>query len=197
MSDASQPPTDGKSIRRTVRQAKKKKGLVIVNTGKGKGKTTAALGMMIRAWGQNMRIAVLQFIKNENARYGEIKAVERMGNIDWIATGDGFTWISKDMDETAARACHGWEMAQTQIAGGSYDLIILDEFTYALAYEWLDTEAVINWLKENKPEMLHLVITGRNAPEALIEYADLVTEMREIKHPYKEQGIRAQAGVEY
>jgi cob(I)alamin adenosyltransferase len=178
-------------------QSAKKKGLVIVNTGKGKGKTTAALGMLLRAWGRDMKVGVIQFIKNENARYGEIKASQRMGNIDWISTGDGFTWTSKDMDETEAKARHGWQLAQARIASAQYDLLILDEFTYPLHYGWLDVDEVITWLRANKPPMLHLVITGRYAPEALIEYADLVTEMRQIKHPYKEQGIRAQAGIEY
>jgi cob(I)alamin adenosyltransferase len=190
-------PTDAAAMRAEVRQAHKKKGLVMVNTGNGKGKTTAALGVMTRAWGRKMRICVLQFIKNENARYGEIKAVERMGDIEWIATGDGFTWTSKDMDETTAKAVYGWEIAKEKIASGDYELVILDEFTYALAYNWLDTGEVIDWLSANKPEMLHLIITGRYAPDALIDYADLVTEMREIKHPFKEQGIRAQAGIEY
>jgi cob(I)alamin adenosyltransferase len=179
------------------RRPAKKKGLVIVHTGNGKGKTTAALGMLLRAWGRGMKVGVIQFIKNENARYGEIKAGERMGDIDWISTGDGFTWTSRDMEETEAKAHHGWKLAQERIAGGGYDLLILDEFTYPLHYGWLDGAEVIAWLRANKPPLLHLVITGRYAPDALIDYADLVTEMREIKHPYKEQGIRAQAGVEY
>ena len=168
---------------------------MIVNTGKGKGKTTAALGMLLRAWGRDMKIGVVQFIKHEKARFGEIKAAERM-NIDWISTGDGFTWTSNDLDETEARAIHGWEIAKECIAGGEYDLLILDEFTYTMHFEWLDTNEVINWLKLNKPPMLHLVITGRYAPDALIEYADLVTEMTLIKHPY-ENGIKAQPGVEF
>ncbi len=193
-------PADGPTaaeIRAKVRRARKKKGLVIVNTGDGKGKTTAALGVMLRAWGRKMRVGVLQFLKNENARFGEIKAAQRMGDIDWISTGDGWTWTSKDMDETEARARHGWELAKQHISSGNYDLLILDEFTYTLHYGWLDTAEVIGWLKANKPEMLHLIITGRNAPKTLIDYADLVTEMRAIKHPFKEQGIRAQAGIEY
>ncbi len=181
----------------TEHGAARKKGLVIVHTGNGKGKTTAALGMLLRAWGRGMKVGVIQFIKNENARYGEIKAAERMGHIDWLTTGDGFTWTSQDMDETEAKACHGWQLAQERIASDRYDLLLLDEFTYPLHYGWLETEAVIAWLKAHKPPRLHLVITGRYAPEALIDYADLVTEMREIKHPYKEQGIRAQAGIEY
>lgn len=188
---------EAEEIRRAVRQARKKKGLVIVNTGNGKGKTTAALGIMTRAWGREMKVGVLQFLKNENARFGEIKAAERMGNIDWISTGDGWTWTSKDSDETVARAKQGWTLAQEKIVNGGYDLLILDEFTYTMHYGWLDPSEVVGWLQENKPEMLHLIITGRNAPQALIDYADLVTEMREIKHPFTEQGIRAQAGIEY
>lgn len=175
--------------------AKKKKGLVIVNTGNGKGKTTAALGLLFRAWGRGMRVCMLQFLKNEHAKYGEIKAAEKLG-IEIKPTGDGFTWLSKDIDETTARAQHGWEMAQEKIASGNYDVIILDEFTYPLHFEWVDTEETITWLKENKPPMLHLVITGRNAPPELIEFADLVTEMKEVKHPYHE-GIKGQAGVEF
>jgi cob(I)alamin adenosyltransferase len=177
------------------RQTRPKKGLVIVNTGNGKGKSTAAIGMLTRAWGRDMKVGVVQFLKHENARFGEIKAAERMG-IDWITTGDGFTWTSTNMDETKARARHGWELAQERITGGGYDLLVLDEFTYLLHFEWLDTHEVIAWLKANKPPMLHLIITGRYAPDALIEYADLVTEMTLVKHPF-EEGIKAQPGIEF
>lgn len=190
-------PVDAAAVRAEVRRARKKKGLVIVNTGNGKGKTTAALGVMTRAWGRKMRIGVLQFLKNENARFGEIKAAERMGDIDWLSTGDGWSWTSSDMDETEARARRAWDIAKEKISAGGYDLLILDEFTYTMHYGWLDAAEVVAWLRANKPEMLHLIITGRNAPPQLIEYADLVTEMREIKHPFREQGIRAQAGIEY
>jgi len=172
-----------------------KKGLLIVNTGDGKGKTTAALGMVLRAWGRGFRICVIQFIKAETGQWGEIKAAKKLG-IEWHATGDGFTWTSKDLDETAARARHGWEIAKEKIASGNYDLIVLDEFTYTMVYEWLNTDEVMEWLRLNRPPNLHLVITGRSAPDALIAQADLVTEMKVIKHPY-EQGIVAQAGVEF
>lgn len=184
-------------VRAAVRRAKKKKGLVIVNTGAGKGKTTAALGVMTRAWGRRMKIGVMQFLKHENARFGEIRAAERMGDIDWIATGDGWTWTSDNMDETEARARHGWQVAQERIVHSGYDLLVLDEFTYPLHYGWLDVNEVLAWLEEHKPPMLHLIITGRYASQALIDFADLVTEMREIKHPFREQGIRAQVGIEY
>jgi cob(I)alamin adenosyltransferase len=172
-----------------------KKGLLIVNTGDGKGKTTAALGMVLRAWGRGLRICVIQFIKAETGQWGEIKAAKKLG-IEWRATGDGFTWLSKDMDETTARALHGWEIAKEKIASGQYDLIVLDEFTYTMVYEWLNTDEVMEWLRLNRPSNLHIVITGRSAPEALIQQADLVTEMKVIKHPY-EQGITAQPGIEF
>ena len=172
-----------------------KKGLLIVNTGEGKGKTTAALGMVLRAWGRGFRICVIQFVKAETGGWGEIKAAKKLG-IEWHATGDGFTWLSKDMDETTARALRGWEIAKEKIASNQYDLIVLDEFTYALHFGWLNISEVLEWLRLNRPPSLHLIITGRSAPEALIEQADLVTEMRLIKHPY-DQGILAQPGIEF
>jgi cob(I)alamin adenosyltransferase len=172
-----------------------RKGLVIVNTGNGKGKSTAAFGLLLRAWGRGLRVCVVQFIKSETGKWGEIKAAQKLG-IDWFTTGDGFTWTSKDIDETVARALAGWEVAMEKITRGNYDVIVLDEFTYAMHLDWLDTMQVIDWLKANKPGDLHLVITGRDAPAELIEYADLVTEMLEVKHPYQ-QGIPAQAGVEF
>ena len=170
-------------------------GLVIVNTGEGKGKSTAAFGTLLRAWGRGFRICVIQFIKAETGRYGEIKAAEKLG-IEWHASGDGFTWRSKDIDETIARARHGWELAQEKIASGAYDLIVLDEFTYPLKYGWLDLAEVLTWLQANRPLTLHLILTGRYAPVDLMEYADLVTEMNVIKHPYQ-QGIKGQPGIEF
>jgi cob(I)alamin adenosyltransferase len=173
-----------------------KKGLIIVHTGHGKGKTTAALGLLLRSWGRGMRACVIQFIKNETAQFGEHKAAKKL-DIEFISSGDGFTWLSKDLDESAARARRGWEIAKQKIASGDYQLIILDEMTYCFNYGWLDFAEVRHWLMKNKPEMLHLVITGRHASDELIAFADLVTEMTLIKHPFEEQGIRAQAGIEY
>lgn len=190
------PPTDRKAIETGIGKARKTKGLVIVNTGHGKGKSSAAWGVMTRAWGRKMRVAVVQFIKMGKAQFGEQRAAKRMG-IDWVATGDGFTWTSSDMDQTVALARQGWALAQARIAGGEHDIVILDEFTYPLIYGWLDTGEVIAWLKANKPPRMHVIITGRDAPAELVEYADLVTEMREIKHPYQTQGVRAQLGIEY
>jgi len=172
-----------------------RQGLVIVNTGEGKGKTTAALGLLLRAWGRGMRICVIQFIKSETGMWGEVKAAQKMG-IEWHKTGDGFTWLSEDMDETIAHARQGWELACAKIASAAYDLIVLDDFTYLLHFGWLDTGQVIEWLKANRPPEMHLVITGRHAPEELVDYADLVTEMEAIKHPY-EDGVPAQPGIEF
>ena len=174
----------------------RKQGLVIVNTGNGKGKTTAALGVLLRAWGREMRVGGVQFFKHENANYGELRALTRMG-VALTPMGDGFTWTSRDMDETQAKALNGWEVAKGLISSGAYDIFLLDEFTYVLSFGWLDLEAVLAWLRANKPPMLHLIITGRDAPQALIDYADLVTEMREIKHPFRDQGLKAQQGIEF
>ena len=171
------------------------RGLVIVNTGDGKGKTTAALGMMTRAWGHRMRVGVVQFLKPEDTRLGESRAAERMG-IDWVGTGDGWTWGSPELGHAEALTRRGWETAQQRIAGGDYDVLILDEFTYPLHFGWLDPDEVIAWLRENKPPRLHLVITGRYAVPGLVDFADLVTEMRQVKHPLQEQ-VQAQPGVEF
>jgi cob(I)alamin adenosyltransferase len=182
--------------RKAQRSQRNAKGLIIVNTGNGKGKTTAALGILLRAWGREMRVGGIQFFKHENANFGELRALARMG-IDLTPMGDGFTWTSRDLDETQAKALHGWETAKARIVSGDYDIFLLDEFTYLLHFGWLDTDEVIRWLQAHKPPMLHLIITGRDAPPALVAMADLVTEMREIKHPYSQQGIRAQKGIEF
>ncbi len=172
-----------------------KRGLTIVHTGNGKGKSTAAFGMVLRAWGRGFRVCVIQFLKSETGNWGEVLAAQKLG-IEWHISGDGFTWVSKDMDTTIARAQLGWELAREKIASGEYDLIVLDEFTYPLAFGWLDPAEALDWLRERKPASLHLVVTGRNAPPALLDYADLVSESREIKHPFH-LGLKAQPGIEF
>jgi cob(I)alamin adenosyltransferase len=174
----------------------KKKGLIIVNTGNGKGKTTAALGTMLRAWGRNMKVCMVQFVKGSKSRYGEHRAADKLG-IELISTGDGFTWMSKDIEESAKRAQYGWGITKEKISSGDYDLIVLDEMTYCFEFEWLDWEEVRSWLEAHKPPMLHIIITGRNASPELIEFADLVTEMNMVKHPFEDKGIKAQAGIEF
>ena len=189
-------PSNDPEIKKKRFSGRKKTGLVIVYTGNGKGKTSAAMGMLMRAWGRHKKLAIIQFIKNGGFKSGEILAAERMG-IEVIRAGDGWTWTSKDMDKTIACGQNGWEIAKQMILCGDHDIILLDEFTYPLQYGWLDVEEVIDWLKANKPELMHLVITGRNAPRELIEYANLVTEMVEIKHPFSEEGLPSQEGVDY
>lgn len=172
-----------------------RQGLVIVNTGNGKGKSTAAFGTVLRAWGRGMRVCVIQFIKAETSNYGEIQAARKL-QIEWHSLGDGFTWLSKDIEKTAERARKAWQFAQEKISSGAYDLIVLDEMTYAFHHGWINVNEMIAWLREHKPAELHLIITGRDAPAELIEYADLVTEMREVKHPFT-RGIKAQPGIEF
>ena len=172
-----------------------RQGLVIVNTGNGKGKSTAAFGTLFRAWGRGMRVCVIQFIKAETSNYGEIQGARKL-QIEWHSMGDGFTWLSKDIEKTADKARLAWKFAQEKIASGAYDVILLDEMMYAFHHGWINVNEMIAWLKEHKPAEMHLIITGRDAPPELIEYADLVTEMREIKHPYH-HGVKAQAGIEF
>ncbi len=176
-------------------QSRPRQGLVILYTGKGKGKTTAALGLVLRAWGHGMRCCVVQFIKSERGRWGERLAAQRLG-IAWHTLGAGFTWRSQDLAQDRRKAEEGWALAQAEIAGGGYDIVVLDEFTYPLHFGWLDPHAVVGWLQANKPPELHLVITGRDAVDELVAYADLVTEMTEVKHPFQ-QGVAAQRGIEF
>lgn len=186
MSKTEQPP----------RRSAPKRGLVMVNTGDGKGKSTAAFGVLFRAWGYDLRVAVMQFMKAETGNWGEVRAARKLG-IQWQASGDGFTWKSKDLDESAAKARHGWVMAQELIASGDYDIVLLDEMTYPLDLKWIDVHEVIDWLRANRPEKMHVIITGRNAPQELIEFADLVTEMGAVKHPFADQGMHAQRGIDF
>ena len=188
--EPTEPPTDAERFAASVRGKTNARGLVIVNTGEGKGKTTAAFGIAMRASGRGIRVGVIQYIKPETANYGARRAARRLG-IRVAGSGDGWTWSSKDLDGSASLAQHGWEMAKAWMAEGELDVLVLDEFTYPLIYGWVELEAVIGWLRDQKPEMLHVVITGRDAPPALIAFADLVTEMRVVKHPFEEQGVRA------
>ena len=179
-----------------ISSKKKRKGLVIVNTGDGKGKSTAAFGIAFRARGRGMDVAVIQFLKPDTANYGEIRAARAAG-IMVEGTGDGWTWTSKDINKTADLARKGWQLAQQKIIENQVQILILDEFTYPMVFEWISVTEVIDWLKQNKPKDLHIVITGRDAPKELIGFADLVTEMKLIKHPYEDQNIKAQPGIEF
>lgn len=170
------------------------KGLVMINTGNGKGKTTAALGVLFRAWGHNLRVVMLQFLKSQTGKWGEIRAAQKLG-VEIIPLGDGFTWNSDNLEHDKALARKCWQLCREKIESDQYDVVIMDEITYAINYGWLDVNEVLSTLQARNPKM-HIIITGRDAPQALIDYADLVTEMTEIKHPYHE-GILAQKGVDF
>ena len=171
-----------------------RKSIVLVNTGHGKGKTSAAMGVMARGWARGWNVAVVQFIKGGDWKVGEKKLADHLG-IEWHELGDGFTWESDDLDETAAKGRHAWQVAKRLLVSGDYDLLILDEVTYAMIFGWIDTAEVAEALR-TRPERTNVVLTGRDAPDEIIAVADTVTEMRLIKHAY-EQGISAMRGIEY
>jgi cob(I)alamin adenosyltransferase len=175
-----------------------RKGLIIINTGPGKGKTTAALGTAFRAIGQGLKVLMVQFIKG-SWHYGELDTAEILGadRIRILPMGRGFVKVGaeKPDPEDVRLVAEAWEFAAAQIEGGEHDLVILDEINYAISYKMLDAERVAGTLR-NKPERIHVILTGRNAHPLLVELADMVTEMREVKHPYQ-KGIMAQRGIEY
>jgi cob(I)alamin adenosyltransferase len=174
------------------------KGLLIVYTGNGKGKTTAALGLALRAMGHDLRVCVIQFIKSNNDTGESLfsEEIKRLNKLfDFYVLGAGFTWSSAKLKNHVQAARDAWEISKELILSEKYDLIILDELTYIIRYKMVNEDEVINFLSK-KPENLHLVITGRYASELLINAADLVTEMTEIKHPFK-NGIRAQQGIDF
>jgi len=173
----------------------KRKGLVIVNTGDGKGKTTAALGLAFRALGHRMRVVLIQFIKGQWTP-GEVKAAQRLApEMEIQALGDGFTWVTKDPEQDRATTQRIWELAAERILSAAYDLVVLDEANVAMKHGYLDPKQVIQVLERRDP-LVHVVLTGRGAPPEIIEHADLVSEIRAIKHPFK-QGVRAQKGIEF
>ena len=169
-------------------------GLLLVNTGDGKGKTTAALGLLLRASGYDLSIGMFQFIKSAETRYGEHIAAETLG-VEIVPLGDGFTWLSENIDADRALAAAGWARVRDAIASEAFDLLILDELTYCIKFGWLSEEEVIGTLT-GRPSWMHIVVTGRDASKGLIDAADLVTEMHLVRHPYREQGIGAQPGIE-
>jgi cob(I)alamin adenosyltransferase len=175
-------------------QKSPRRGLVIVYTGHGKGKTTAALGMVFRALGRGMSVAVVQFIKGK-WKTGERLFAETLPGLTFLVMGLGFTWESDDISNDRAAARAAWDEAKRLIGGGSQDIVVLDEITYALHYGFVPEDELLAALR-GRPAHVHVVITGRNAPEELIALADLVTEMRSVKHPF-EQGEKAQIGVDF
>lgn len=174
----------------------KKKGLIIVYTGDGKGKTTAALGTAFRAAGHGFRVSIVQFIKGK-WKYGEVETAKQLKTpIEIFPMGEGFTWDTKNRERDIEMAQKAWALCREKLLSGNYDLVVFDEINYVIDYDYLDINEVLAVLKQ-KPEKVHVILTGRNAKPALIEAADLVTEMRELKHPFKDQGIVGQKGIEF
>jgi cob(I)alamin adenosyltransferase len=172
-----------------------KRGLILIHTGNGKGKTTAALGLAFRAVGQGMPVFIVQFIKG-NWPYGELEAAKRFEGLLTIRPmGEGFTWDTKNPERDRDKAREAWETGKQAALSGNYKIVVFDEIHYVLSYGYLPVKEVADFLR-SKPKDLHVILTGRDAPQALIDLADLVTEMREIKHPYA-QGIKAQKGIEF
>ena len=168
--------------------------IVLVNTGHGKGKSSAAFGVMVRGWARGWNVGVVQFLKSGKWKVGERKLAEQLG-IEWHTLGDGFTWESSDLERTAELGREAWAVAREKLASGGYDLLILDELTYPMKYGWVEVDEVVAAIRDRSPKT-SVVVTGRDAPEALVEVADTVTEMRKVKHAY-DSGISAMKGIEF
>ncbi len=172
----------------------RKRSIVVLNTGHGKGKSSSAFGVMSRGWARGWDVAVVQFVKGGKWQTGERKLADHLG-IEWHTLGDGFTWESTDLDRTAELGRAAWEVARQKLAGGHHDLLILDELTYVAKYGWVPAEELADGIAERDPRV-NVVVTGRDAPPELVEVADTVTEMRKVKHAL-DQGIKARKGIEY
>ena len=172
------------------------KGLIIVNTGNGKGKTTAALGMVMRSLGHGYKVAIVQFIKGAWEPAEKAVLEQWSEQLNFHAMGEGFTWETQDRERDIAKATAAWQQGLNYILDPEYKLVLLDEVNIALKLGYLDVETVVDSLKQ-KPADSHVILTGRSAPPELIAIADLVTEMSLIKHPFREQGIKAQPGIEF
>lgn len=185
-----------KAVRdRIIATKTKEKGLLIVHTGKGKGKSTAAIGLAVRAIGNGMRVGIIQFVKGV-WRTGEREVLVQFPDLCTIrAMGEGFTWDTQDRQRDIDAARTAWEVAKTMIRDSSYRMVILDELNIVLRYDYLELDDVLKVLRA-KPKNLHVVITGRNAKKPLLALADIVTEMEQVKHPFRE-GVKAQVGIEF
>ncbi|EJL28239.1 cob(I)yrinic acid a,c-diamide adenosyltransferase [Novosphingobium sp. AP12] len=172
------------------------KGLLIVHTGKGKGKTTAALGMVVRAIGHGKKVGVVQFVKGAMTTGEKVVFNAFPANVEFKPMGEGFTWNTQDRARDIALAREAWDEVKRMIEDPAYDMVLADELNIVLRYDYLPLAEVLEVLGA-KAEMKHVIVTGRNAPEALIEQADLVTEMTLVKHPFREQAVKAQPGIEF
>ncbi len=187
--DIQNPPTEAPQ----QQEKAERRGLLIVNTGDGKGKSTAAFGLAMRAQGRGKTVKIYQFMKVPSARFGEHRTFEKLC-LPIEGLGDGFSWKSKDLEHSAELARQGWARAVESIQSGENFLVVLDEVTYPLIYGWIPLQEVVDVLSQ-RPKEVHVVLTGRDCPAEIIAIADTVTEMRKIKHAY-EAGIPAQRGIE-
>lgn len=202
MSDLSDPAYHNEKMRKKQASRDKimagktvERGLIIVHTGKGKGKTTAALGMVCRAIGHGYKVSLIQFIKGAMFSGESVVFAAFPNQVEMRPMGEGFTWDTQDRERDVAKVREAWEAAKARIMDPEWRMVVCDELNIALRYDYLPLDEVLEVLR-NKPEDTHVVITGRNAPDGLIEAADLVTEMELIKHPFR-SGVKAQAGVEF
>ncbi|HID35821.1 MAG TPA: cob(I)yrinic acid a,c-diamide adenosyltransferase [Ghiorsea sp.] len=178
-----------------MKKRENRQGVMVVNQGDGKGKSSSAFGVVFRAAGWGMKVCVIQFIKGQ-WKTGEQKAAAKFDNIEWHAMGDGFTWDTKNPEQDIKTTQEIWVFAQEKIKSQEFDLVVLDEVNYCCGYGWLDGKEIVDFLEANRPKWMHLVFTGRNAAEEVIAYADTVTEMKPIKHAF-DKGIKAAQGVEF
>jgi cob(I)alamin adenosyltransferase len=169
--------------------------LTIVITGDGKGKSTSAFGMLLRSWARGYRCGVFQFVKSGKWKVGEAKAAAALGGIDWEKMGDGWSWLSRNLDQSADLAREGWAGVKRAISAEQYEFLLLDEITYPINWGWIDVHDVVATLRD-RPGFQHVVITGRGAAPELIALADLASEVAKLKHPF-DAGIRAQQGIEW
>ncbi|MFJ9470896.1 cob(I)yrinic acid a,c-diamide adenosyltransferase [Streptomyces caniferus] len=189
-------PNDGLTTRQ-----RRNRPLVFVHTGQGKGKSTAAFGLALRAWNQGWPVGVFQFVKSAKWKVGEERALKVLGEsgeggtVAWHKMGEGWSWVQRDIASSEDAAREGWEQVKRDLAAETYKLLVLDEFAYPLKWGWIDTEEVVSALRD-RPGTQHVVITGRGAPEPLLEFADLVTDMTKVKHPM-DAGQKGQRGIEW
>jgi cob(I)alamin adenosyltransferase len=177
-----------------ARATRKVPSVVIVNTGDGKGKSTAAFGTVLRAVARGWKVCVIQFLKSEKWKVGEQKSAVSLG-VEWWTIGDGFTWDSPNMERTEAVARHAWEVSKEKIGSGEYGLVVLDEITYPMNYGWISTAEVVDVIR-TRPPSVNVIATGRDAPQELVDIADTVTEMRKQKHAF-DRGVRAIRGIDF
>ena len=178
-----------------MKSRERRKGLILVNTGEGKGKSSSAFGMVFRAAGWGMKVCVIQFIKGQ-WKTGEQEAAKKFDNIEWHSLGDGFTWDTKNPEQDIKTSREIWEFCKEKIRSAEYDVVVLDEINYCCGYNWLSGEEIASFLREAKPSWMHVILTGRDAAKEVIEVANTVTEMKMVKHAFAE-GIKAEQGIEF